>query len=239
MNKGTKIFYSLLRHFRKSVYHNVINNPKSEKNIIKSFHKLYYNSAVFDEKWGNTAWLGIPTYKCPLDCWVYQEIIFKQKPNIIIECGTANGGSALFLAGLCDSLNKGKIITIDIKPSRGKPRHKRIQYLVGSSTSKEIVNKVTKLVRPKDNILVILDSDHSCNHVLNELRIYSKFIHKNGYLIVEDTNVNGHPIKPNFGPGPMEAVKEFLKENDGFIVDKSKEKFYLTFNPNGYLQRIK
>lgn len=224
---------------RGMVYYKTFINPKSKKNIIKSFHRLYYDSAVFNKTWGNTYWFGTQIFKCPLDCWIYQEIIFKLKPNIIVECGTANGGSALFLASLCDLLNKGKIITIDIEPDKGKPRHKRIKYLVGASTSNEIVDKVKKLIRPRDKVLIILDSDHSFENVMKELRIYSKFIPKGGHIIVEDTNINGHPVRPEFGPGPMEAVKKFLKENDNFVVDKSKEKFYMTFNPDGYLQRIK
>lgn len=239
MNKVTKLLFEQLRKARGLIYHNVINNPRSEKNIIDSFHKLYYDSAIFDKKWGDTSWFGIPTYKCPLDCWVYQEMLFKLKPDVVIECGTASGGSALYLAHLCDLLNKGKIITIDIESDKGKPRHKRIKYLVGSSTSEKIIQKVEKLIKPKEKVLVILDSDHSCDNVIKELRVYNKFISKGGYIIVEDTNVNGHPVKPDFGPGPMEAVNIFLKENKKFAVDKSKEKFFITFNPNGYLQRIK
>lgn len=87
--------------------------------------------------------------------------------------------------------------------------------------------------------MVILDSDHSKVHVLNELRIYSKLVTKGNYLIVEDTCINGHPVCQGFGPGPMEAVEEFLKENQDFVVDRTREKFYLTFNPKGGLRRIK
>ena len=239
MNSLNEHFFNRLKSLRSFFYHNIVSNPKSEKNVIKSFHKLYYNSAIFDKKWGDTRWFGIPTYKCPLDCWIYQEILFKQKPDFIIECGTASGGSALFLAHLCDSLNKGEILTIDIEPARGKPRHKRIKYLVGSSTSKQILEKLKKLTDSKKNILVILDSDHSYENVIKELSSYNHFIPKGGYLIVEDTNINGHPVRPESGPGPMEAVEKFLKENKNFVIDKSKEKFYLTFNPNGYLRKIR
>jgi len=87
--------------------------------------------------------------------------------------------------------------------------------------------------------MVILDSDHSKGHVLSELKIYSKFVTKGSYIIVEDTNINNHPVFPDFGPGPMEAVEEFLKENKDFSVDRSREKFYLTFNPKGFLQKRK
>ncbi len=86
--------------------------------------------------------------------------------------------------------------------------------------------------------MVVLDSDHSKENVLNELRMYDALVTENSYLIVEDTNINGHPALPEFGSGPMEAVEEFLKENKTFDVDKNKEKFFLTFNPRGYLKRI-
>lgn len=205
--------------------------------IIDLFHRLYYDS--IDQTWKNTLFLGIPALKCPLDLWIYQEIIYELKPNVIIESGTANGGGALFLASICDLVNNGDIITIDIENKEGRPLHKRINYLLGSSTSEEIVEHVKKLIRDKNKIMVILDSDHSKEHVLNELKIYSKFIDKGSYIIVEDTNINGHPVFPQHGPGPMEAVDEFLKENKDFAIDRNKEKFYMTFNPCGYLKKIK
>ena len=209
---------------------------KKIKNIINQFHVLYYNS--LSQTWNNTYWMGIPVLKCPLDLWIYQEIIFKTRPDIIIECGTAKGGSALYLASVCDLVNNGRVITVDIEDNKDKPKHKRITYLLGSSISKQIIEKIKKLVGNK-KIMVILDSDHSKQHVLSELKIYSKFVTKESYLIVEDTNINNHPVLSNFGPGPMEALKEFLKENKNFIIDKEKEKFYLTFNPKGYLKKIK
>lgn len=221
------------------IYHRFYINPKTEKNVVKSFHELYYNSTIWNKGLGNTYWFSVKTLKCPLDCWIYQEIIYKLKPDVIIECGTFNGGSALYLAGLCDLLNKGKVVTIDTNSYKGKPQHKRIKYLLGESTSDNIVKQVKNLLKPKDKVLVILDSDHHRDNVIKELRIYNKFVHKGGYIIVEDTNINGHPVRPEFGPGPMEAVEIFLKENKNFVIDKSQEKFYLTFNPNGYLQRIK
>lgn len=212
-------------------------STKLEEDIIDQFHTLYYNSRR--RTWGNTFWLGIRIGKCPLDLWIYQEIIFEIKPDVIIECGTARGGSALFLASICDVVNNGRVISIDVEPSQGRPNHKRINYLLGSSTSEEIVDQVRKLISDNDKIMAILDSDHRKEHVLNELRIYSAFVSKGSYIIVEDTNVNGHPVHPQFGLGPMEAVEEFVREDRDFIMDRSKEKFYLTFNPRGFLRREK
>lgn len=203
------------------------------KFYCNKFHKFYYNSKV----WRRTFWLGTPIQKCPLDLWIYQEIIYKLKPDIIIETGTANGGSALYLANLCDLINNGEVITIDTAVKKNRPKHKRITYLTGSSISSDIIKLVKSLIKNKSKIMVILDSDHSKNHVLKELKIYSNFVTEDSYLIVEDTNINGHPVKLNFGLGPWESVNEFLKDNKNFYIDRTKEKFYLTFNPKGFLYK--
>jgi len=239
MTKFLRLLKNKVKILKGFIYQNFFIGPKLEKSIINDFHKLYYGEHIVNKVWCNTFWLGNLVMKCPLDLWIYQEIIFEIKPDIIIECGTAHGGGALFLASMCDLINNGKVITIDIEDTKGKPEHGRITYLIGSSISKEIIEKIKSLIGNDDKILVILDSDHSKQHVLNELRIYNKFVTKGSYLIVEDTNINGHPVCSNFGPGPMEAVEEFFKENEDFIVDKTKEKLYLSFNSNGYLKKIK
>jgi cephalosporin hydroxylase len=164
-------------------------------------------------------------------------MIFEEKPDLIIETGTASGGSASFFASLFDLIGKGEVITVDVEDIKGRPRNNRITYLLGSSTSKEIVEQIRSLASNKEKVMVILDSDHRKTHVLNELKIYWEFVTKKSYLVIEDTNINGHPVLPDFGGGPMEAVEDFLKENKSFVVDRSKEKFFLTFNPKGYLRR--
>ncbi|OQX52967.1 MAG: cephalosporin hydroxylase [Candidatus Omnitrophica bacterium 4484_213] len=239
IKKFLRLLINEVETLRYLIYHRVYIAPKLEKSIVDQFHKLYYDSHIFGKTWGNTFWLGIPIMKCPLDLWIYQEIISEVKPDVMIECGTAYGGSALFLASMCDLVNNGKVITVDIEDKKNRPQHKRIKYLLGSSTSEEIVGQVRELITNKDKVMVLLDSDHHKEHVLSELRIYSKFVTKGSYIIIEDTNINGHSAYPDFGPGPMEAVEEFLKENKNFIMDRSKEKFYLTFNPKGYLKKMK
>jgi len=228
-----------LKKLRNVIYRSLYLNPKLEKNVVGQFHKLYYDSFNFDKTWGDTFWLGSAVRKCPFDLWVYQEIIYKLRPDVIIESGTFQGGSALFLASICDLVNKGEILTIDVEGKENRPQHKRIKYLLGSSVSEEIVGKVKDFIKNKTRVMVILDSDHKKEHVLNELNIYSNFVTDENYLIVEDTCINGHPVDPDFGPGPMEAVDEFLKKNKDFVIDKDKEKFYLTFNPRGYLRKTR
>jgi cephalosporin hydroxylase len=205
-----------------------------KEDIINRFHKLYYDSALLGGTHKNTFFLGIPTRKCPLDVWLYQEIIYRLRPDVIIECGTSHGGSALYLASIFDLVDHGEIITIDIE-DLPRPSHKRIKYLLGSSVSKEIVDKVKEMIKGKEKVMVILDSDHSKDHVFKELEIYNKFVTKGQYLIIEDTNVNGHPVYLEHGPGPMEALDEFLKNNNDFVESEEGSKFLLTFNPRGYL----
>ena len=216
-----------------------VGDSKEEtKQVVERFHKHYYESHRSGGTWKDTFWLGVPVWKCPLDLWVYQEIIFGQKPDLIVETGTAFGGSALYMAGLCDIMGNGRVITIDIEHKEGRPSHERITYLNGSSTDRSITTEVERAAGGA-KVLVILDSDHSKAHVLEELRFYNRLVQNGGYIIVEDTNVNGHPVKPRFGPGPMEAVDEFLRANKDFVVDASKEKFFMTFNPRGYLKCVR
>ena len=206
-----------------------------EDRIVREFHRLYYNSG--SRTWSNTNWLGTPAQKCPLDLWVYQELLHELRPAMIVETGTADGGSALFLASICDLLGQGSIVSVDIEAKPGRPEHDRVTYLTGSSTAPEIRQQVEELVGDHTPVLVILDSNHARDHVLEELRVYAPLVTPGSYVIVEDTNVNGHPVSPEFGPGPMEAVDEFLRGSDEFSVDRRQEKFFLTFNPGGYLRR--
>jgi len=180
--------------------------------------------------------MGILTLKCPLDLWIYQEIIHEVRPDLIVECGTYRGGSALFLAGICDLVGHGEVVTIDVDPLPDRPSHPRLHYLTGSSVAPEILRAVADRAGT-GSVLVILDSDHSCSHVLEELHSYRRVVTPGSYLIVEDTCINGHPLLPDFGPGPMEAVDEFLQRAPEYSPDREREKLYLTFNPRGFLRR--
>ena len=204
--------------------------------IAAQFHSLYYSSP--ERTWNNTRWMGRRTMRCPLDLWVYQEILHDIKPDIVIETGTNEGGGTHFLASIMDVIGKGKVIGVDIEELDNRAYHERITYIQGSSISNEIVRKVSEMIEPDHAVLVILDSDHNMPHVLEEMKIYSEFVTKGSYMIVEDSNINGHPIMPKWGPGPFEAIQKFLQENNFFEIDRSQEKFYLSFNPNGYLRKI-
>ena len=207
----------------------------AKEEVIRRFHRLYYES----EAWADTTWLGVRALKCPLDLWIYQEILVHKRPELIVETGTGLGGSAAFLASICDAIDCGRIITIDWRIMEGRPDHARVTYVHGNSTAPQVVSQVESAVRPGERVMVILDSAHERDHVLEELRTYGPLVTPGQYLIVEDTNVNGHPARPEFGPGPMEAVEAFLGEELGrsFAVDPDCERNLMTFNPGGYLIR--
>jgi cephalosporin hydroxylase len=210
-------------------------NTNVRNAIVDQFHRLYYND---HGTWLDTYWLGVPAWKCPLDLWVYQEILQELRPQLIIECGTAHGGSAYFLASICDLLGGGEIVTIDVETKPDRPVHPRITYILGSSVDPDVIAQVRGRLPATGNVLVILDSDHRAPHVERELSVYAGMVTVGSYVIVEDTNINNHPVVQGFGPGPMEAVTAFLKDNHLFVVDAAREKYHLTFNPRGFLRRV-
>ena len=205
--------------------------------VVDSFHNLFYDaSSIWAE---HTDWLGVNVEKAPMDLWSYQQLLWNQKPDVLLEMGTYHGGSAYYFATLFDLMHHGRVITVDIKKWGSPPVHPRITYLLGSSVSPEIVAQIRNLVKPGEKVMVVLDSDHHRDHVLKELQTYAGFVTPGCYLVVEDTNVNGHPVNRAFGPGPGEATADFLKTTDAFQPDPDYERFLVSFNPGGWLKRIR
>ena len=143
----------------------------------------------------------------------------------------------MYLAHMCELLGHGRVLTVDVQ-KRQVPEHPRITFVTGSSVAPDIVAEV-RPAAAGERAMVVLDSDHHAPHVLAELRAYAPIVAEGCYLVVEDTNVNGHPVFPEFGPGPAEALHRFLQESDEFEVDRRREKFLVSFNPGGYLKRVK
>ena len=213
----------------------------SERQIVEDFQKLYHKKVVFDSNY-----LGIPSVQFPADNWVMQEMISEIKPDFVIETGTGQGGTALFYATILEQLKGGKVITVDIDDYDPKVLQfdtwkKRVQAINGSSTSPDIFDQIKAQV-DGHKVLVTLDSDHTKEHVLKELELYSTLVPLNSYIVVQDTHLNGHPVPwPRLEKtgGPWEAVEEFLKTNKNFEVDQSREKHLATQNPGGFLKRVK
>lgn len=214
---------------------------ESDRNVAEKFQRMYYDSLV----WLNsTTWLGVPSEQAPTDNWSMQEIITETRPDYIIETGTANGGTTLFYATVLSFVNPdGKVITVDVEPHVEKASKlpiwkQRVEVIVGSSVDPKVADHIAQEVSGK-KVLVTLDSLHTDDHVLREIEIYSKLVTPGSYLVVQDTNINGHPVNPGWGPGPMEAVDDFMKTHDNFVADRSREKFLLTHYPKGWLKRVK
>ncbi|MBI2024352.1 cephalosporin hydroxylase [Candidatus Giovannonibacteria bacterium] len=205
------------------------------KYCVRKLHKYYYHNKKISK---HTNWLGVRIKKFPTDCWVYQEIISELKPDVLIECGTKFGGSALFFSSIFDLVGNGRVITIDVQKKANLPVHPRINYIQASSVETSTVEKVRSMINNADKVMVILDSAHTKDHVFKEMEFYGPLVSLGHYMIVEDTNPT---ILRESGeiPGPDEAVKQFLKTHDEFVIDKKREKFLITTDPDGYLLKIK
>ena len=191
-----------------------------------NFQERYWKGPLIR---GDTTWMGFPCIKSPLDLWIYQEIIHETKPDLIVETGTLAGGSALYLAHILDALGQGEVITIDITPYPGLPEHPRITYFNGDSIGEQMVAKAYRRGEGK-RVMVILDSDHSYEHVSAELKAYHQLVSPGCYLVVEDT-------WGELGFGAAKATEEFVAESSDFSVDESRERLLMTFHPGGFLKR--
>ncbi|MFA5374638.1 MAG: CmcI family methyltransferase [Dehalococcoidia bacterium] len=195
--------------------------------------------SIIQERVANrTVYFGEKAQKSPIDAWIYQEIIFETKPDVIIEIGNANGGGTLFLAHICDLLGRGRVIGIDLSHAdiaEQVKKHPRITFIQGDACQR--FECVEEQISKDDRVLVIEDSSHTYDNTLSVLRLYSTLVKPGDYFIVEDSICHhGLSIGPN--PGPYEAIETFINENSDFEIDRSRESFLITWNPRGYLKRI-
>lgn len=242
MNRSTLLILSVLALAALNVYqYQRIPLPLADQEIVDRFTTLFFQ----DKKalWGNH-YLGIKTLQNPMDVWITQELFFEVKPDVLVETGTHKGGSALLWSTFLEPIKPDhRIITIDIsneaeQARRLNLRKGKVKFLVGSSTAPEIVEQVREEAGD-GRVMVILDSDHSKAHVLDELHAYAPLVSIGSYMIVQDGVVNGNPILPDYGPGPLEAVEEFLETNDQFVIDENRERLRFTYNPKGFLKRVR
>jgi cephalosporin hydroxylase len=210
------------------------------RELVDRFVDLYYRAGTAP----SMSYQGMPILKNPCDVWMIVELLERLRPTAVVETGTHYGGSAVYFADMLRLLGiEAPVVTIDFNPKWSLDPDKRgVTSLVGYSTDPAIVARVQMLVAARQRarpgqVLVLLDSDHSCDNVLQELRLYGPLVTRDSYLIVEDTHVNGHPSFPDHGPGPWEAVDQFLAETKDFEADRACERFLLTFNPRGWLKR--
>lgn len=203
-------------------------------------------------------WLGRPIIQLPEDMIRIQEVIYSIKPDVIVETGVAHGGSLVFYASLCKAIGKGRIIGIDIDIRQHNRNaiesHELSSYislLQGSSTSEDVLGQLRKIVRPGEKVLVLLDSNHTKQHVLDELRAYSPFVSVNSYIVACDgimAFLKGAPRTQEDWTvnNPLTAIQEFLSETGDFICEEPEFPFNegsvkerISYWPNGYLKRVK
>ena len=209
---------------------------QSAADLVARFNDLYYMLGIADRM----EWRGVRITKNPCDLWTVASLISRIKPAVIVETGTAFGGSALFYADIARLHGiPTRVITVDVNPKMPSICEiPKIVSLTGYSTDQSIVGEIKSLVGNQSPVMVILDSDHSRENVARELELYSPMVTVGSYLIVEDTNVNGHPSFKGHGPGPFEAAEAFCAGNPNYACDKECEQHLLTFNPSGFLRRI-
>lgn len=205
----------------------------TEDEIAEAFHRLSYDAWRDGRTWHATRWKGFRIYKHPIDLWHYAEVLWEVKPRTVVETGTADGGSALFYADMLSvmGVRDYSVVTIDISPLEARlPAHPRIFYVPQWDSARGFPPRVKHHAeasvldrgRLESPVLVVLDSDHAESHVRAELDAYGPLVTPGSYLVVEDSNVNGHPVQHEHGPGPQEALDAWLPEHPEFRVDRAR-----------------
>lgn len=196
-------------------------------------------------------WLGMPVIQSPTDLVVLQEIIWRTRPQLIVETGVARGGSVVFFASMLELIGEGEVLGIDVEirahnraAIEAHPLGRRIQLIEGSSTSAAVVDEVARRCESVERVMVVLDADHTHLHVLNELDRYAPLVTPGQYLVVADTIVERLPAQVHrpraWGPGdnPATALAEFLARADDFVVDEEIDaKLIVSSSPGGYVRR--
>jgi cephalosporin hydroxylase len=255
-----------IEKFQKEVLRNIDGLARDED--LQALSRIWIRE-IAPHKWAyNFTWLGQPAIQFPNDAWAVQELIWKIKPDLIIETGIAHGGSLIFSASmltlldLCEACEAGrpydpaasrrKVVGIDIEirphnqaAIEAHPLYPRIQMIEGSSIDPAVVDQVRAIAKGHQKILVCLDSNHTHDHVLAELEAYAPLVSVGSYCVVFDTIIEDMPPGSfpdrlwDKGNNPKTAVWEFLKTHPEFEIDKSiQHKLLITVAPDGYLKRI-
>ncbi len=240
------------QEFEKANKEKIAEMQKSER--VKSLTRDWFVHVSKHEYSYHFTWLGRPIIQFPQDIVAMQEIIWQTRPDLIIETGIARGGSLIFYASMLELLGgSGQVLGIDVDIRQHNrleiekhPMFKRITMIQGSSVDRFVVQQVYDFAKGEKRILVVLDSNHTYEHVLKELQLYSPLVDEGSYLVVFDTVIedmpeDSFPDRPwGKGNNPKTAVREFLKTNDRFEIDKEIEnKLLITVAPDGFLKCVR
>jgi cephalosporin hydroxylase len=240
-----------IEKFKKEVEENILLQGSNEP--LKNTAAAFMDASIRSRYSYNFTWLGRPIIQYPQDIVAIQEIIYQVQPDLIIETGIAHGGSLILHASICELIGKGEVLGVDIDIREHNKSEilnhrmsKRISMIQGSSIDEAIVKQVAERAAEKEKVLVILDSNHTHDHVLNEMKWYAPFVTNDSYMLVFDTVVEdlANDIYDNrpwgVGDNPKTAVWEFLKTNDDFVIDTAMDdKLLISVAPSGFLKKVK
>ena len=246
-----------LKKYRLDAFERAKSYQKND--ALQQAWQTFHNEIVKAKYAYNFFWLGVPVLQVPQDLQALQEIIWEVKPDLIIETGIAYGGSLIFSASMlaileaCGEIDEGDVLGIDIeiraynkKAILAHPLSKKITMIEGSSIDEGVIARVREFVEAKERVLVCLDSNHTHEHVLVELRAYAPLVSIGSYIMVGDTGIEDLPEGTTSdrpwgkGNNPKTAVWEYLKENSNFEIDKTIDsKLILTGSPDGFLRKIR
>lgn len=226
----------------------VANDPTVRQSALDFINKSDHYNHIY--QW---TWLDLPIIQMTEDIMAIQEIIWKIKPDVIIETGIAWGGSIVFSASMLQLAGKGKVIGVDvvlpqknIDAMMAYPFSSRINLIEGSSIDKDTVDKVRAMIEPGQTVMLMLDSNHTHDHVLEELRLYAPMVTAGSYIVVSDTIVEeigtqGKNPRPwGFGNNPKTATDAYLKTTDRFELDVYyNSKVLVSFDRGGFLRCVK
>jgi cephalosporin hydroxylase len=188
--------------------------------------------------WRHATWLGEPISSAPTDLLAYQEILSRVRPDWVVEIGVSDEGRAAFLASICELIGHGQVISIRGAEALEPPPRARLRCCSGRPLDPAIRAHVHDLVG-SGNAVVVLGARADRATTVQAFEAYSDLVGVGSYVVVTDTVVNGRPVWPSFGPGPFEGVKQILNVHGGFVPDPAMEKYALSFNPGGFLRRLR
>jgi cephalosporin hydroxylase len=224
-----------------------IYSPEGFKVLANLFTRSGWQQKISYEP----TWLGIPIIQTPEDIVMMQELIWKVRPDVIVECGVAHGGAVVLYASILEMLGKGHVIGVDVEIRKynrlalqSHPLSRRFTLVEGSSVEQATVDEVGRHIQPDDTVLVTLDSNHTAAHVAQELRLYAPLVTPQSYVVVFDGVMQVLTDAPGGSPAwakdnPWHAVEGFIEENDEFEVDPYYNRLKVTHCPGGFLKRVK
>ena len=225
------------RHFRDAHVGERGERPSGPLPVPQDLKMDFIDAFWRSEESRRATWLGKATHRPPTDLFVYQELIWRVRPDWIVETRTGVGGRALFLASVCELIGEGQVLSIHGYPLGDLPEHPRITYLHGDPAAERTAADARAIMGDRPRALVILGGAAG-PEVVGAFRRYAPLVPVGSYVVVEDTILGGNPVWPAFGPGPASAVREILHQSD-FVPDPSVERFGLTFNVGGFLKRVR